>query len=350
MYRVSTVTIAQAALHTFCARILEVAGVPADHARLTADVLVEADLRGVHSHGASLLPTYARRLRTGLTNPTPSITTVRDHGAVAVLDGDFGLGYVVGHQAMTLAIGRARQFGVGLVAARRSTHYGMAGYYAMLAAGAGMIGHTTSNAGADMAPWQGAQPAIGNNPVAYAIPAGRHPALVLDMACSVVARGRIRVAALRGERIPPGWVLGDVDDPEAAYARPLAPFGAYKGSGLAVVNEVLSAVLPSARLSMEIARSAAIGGEPRDPRGVGHLFMAVDVGAFQPLDEFLARVDTLIETIKATPPAPGYDEVLVPGEPEHRARVRALRDGIPLPAALVAALRQLGTEVGVPFA
>jgi LDH2 family malate/lactate/ureidoglycolate dehydrogenase len=340
-------TITPARLREFCASALERAGVPPEHARMTAAVLVEADLRGVHSHGVSLLPTYVRRLRNGLTNPTPAITTVRERGATALLDGDSGLGYVLGHAAMTMAISRARQFGIGFVGVRQSTHYGMAGYYAMLASDDRMIGYTTSNAGADMVPWQGAQPALGNNPVAYAIPAGRHPPIVLDMACSVVARGRIRIAELQGERVPRGWVIGDHEDPRIAYGAPLAPFGTYKGSGLAVVNEVLSAIMPAAMLSIEVARSAPVGGEARDPRGIGHVFMAIDIEAFQPIEEFLSRVDRLIDTIKATPPADGYDEVLIPGEPEYRKRFTALRDGIVLPGGVIALLRRLGVDLGI---
>ncbi|MDR7418062.1 MAG: Ldh family oxidoreductase [Armatimonadota bacterium] len=341
--------ISHTALREFCTRVLEAAGAPAEHARITAEILVEADLRGIHSHGVSLLPTYVRRLRSGLTNPTPAIITVRSHGATALLDGDFGLGYVLGHTAMTTAIAKARQYGVGIVGVRRSTHYGMAGYYAMMAADARMVGYTTSNAGADMVPWQGARPALGNNPLAYAIPAGRHAAIVLDMACSVVARGRIRIAGLRGERIPHGWVLGDIEDPRDAYAAPLAPFGTYKGSGLAIVNEVLSAIVPAARLSIEIARTAPVCGEARDPRGIGHLFMALDIAVFQPLDEFLGRVDALIDSIKATPPAEGCNEVLVPGEPEHRTRLKALREGIALHPALLDLLRPLSLEMDIPF-
>jgi LDH2 family malate/lactate/ureidoglycolate dehydrogenase len=250
---------------------------------------------------------------------------------------------------MTLAMERAGRHGVGVVAARRSTHYGMAGYYAMMAAQAQMIGYSTSNAGADMVAWQGRQPALGNNPIAYAVPAGRYPPIVLDMACSVAAKGRIRMAQARGERIPRGWVLGDHEDPAVAWTQPLLPFGAHKGSGLAVIGEVLAAALPAALLSVEVLRSGPIGGESRDPRGIGHVTMAIDVAAFRPVDEFLRTVDTLIEEVKATAPAPGYDEVLIPGEPEHRCREAALRDGVALDPPVVDALRVLGDETGVPF-
>jgi LDH2 family malate/lactate/ureidoglycolate dehydrogenase len=334
-------------LSRFCAKVLEAVGMERDHALTTATVLVETDSRGILSHGVSLLPTYVRRLRTGLTNAHPKIALLHERGATAAYDADFGQGHVAGTIAMASAIERAGEHGIGLVTVRRSTHYGMAGYYAMMALQHGMIGFTTSNAGADMVPWQGVEPALGNNPVAYAIPARRFPAIVLDMACSVAARGRIRVAQWRGERIPRGWVVGDLEDPAAAYGAPLLPFGAHKGSGLAVVNEVLSAVLPAARLSIEIARSGPVAGETRDPRGIGHTFLAIDIAALRPVDEFLDSVDELIGVIKATPPAPGYDEVLVPGEIEHRNRERALQEGISLPAELIAQLHRLGDEVGI---
>lgn len=342
-------TVSHESLLAFCARVLEAVGVPVDHAAIVARILVETDLRGVRSHGVTLLPTYVRRLQSGLTNPRPTITVVRERGATVVIDGDFGMGHVVGHRAMALAIERAREHGIGLATARGSTHYGMAAYYAMMALGEQMIGYTTSNAAADMTPWQGLDPTLGNNPLAYAIPASRYPAIVLDMACSVVAKGRIRIAQVQGERIPPGWVVGDLEDPAQAYAAPLLPFGAHKGSGLAVVNEVLSAVLPAAKLSIEITRSGPVGAETRDPRGVGHTFVAIDVAALRPIGEFLDAVDELIAVIKATQPARGYTEVLVPGEVEHRAREHALREGIALHPEIISLLRRMGTAVGVGF-
>jgi LDH2 family malate/lactate/ureidoglycolate dehydrogenase len=343
------VTVAADRLRAFCEGALRAAGLRADDARTASDVLVLTDLRGVHSHGVTLLPTYVRRLRHGLTNPTPTITTAGGRGAVAAVDGDHGMGHVVAHHAMTMAIERARAHGIGLVTVRRSTHYGMAGYYAMMALPHGMIGYTTSNASADMVPWQGAEPVLSNTPVAYAVPARRHPPLVLDMACSVVARGKIRMAEMYGQRVPPGWVLGDVADPAAAYRAPLMPFGGAKGSGLSVINEVLSAVLPAAKLSIEITRSGPVAGEPRDPRGVGHIFVAVDIASLRPMDEFLDGVDAVIDTIKAARPAPGHAEVLVPGEIEQRTHDAAVRGGIPLHDGVIAQLRSLGDELGVPF-
>ncbi|MBI4277500.1 MAG: Ldh family oxidoreductase, partial [Armatimonadetes bacterium] len=260
-------------LRAFCQRVLEKVDVPAEHAVLIATVLVETDLRGVTSHGTSLLPRYVRRFQTGLTNPRPRMQIIGQRGATALVDGDTGLGHVVSHFAMERAIGLARAHAMGMVAVRNSTHFGMAGYYAMMAAREGMIGYATSNAGADMAPWQGREPALGNNPIAYAIPAGEYPDIVLDMACSVAAAGRIRVAQLKGEQIPRGWVVGDHTDPAAAMKAPLMPFGAHKGSGLAVVGEILSAVLPGAVLGIEVAHTQPVGGERRDPRGIGHCFM-----------------------------------------------------------------------------
>lgn len=343
------VRIPHAALRVFTERILEVAGLSADHARITTDILVETDLRGVHSHGVSLLPTYVRRLHGGLTNPRPHLTVAHERGATAVLDGDHGMGHVTGYRAMTMAIALAKTHGIGMVAVRRSTHYGMAGYYAMMAAQEQMIGYSTSNAGADMVAWQGQDPVLGNNPIAYAVPARQYPPIVLDIACSVAAKGRIRIAQMSGQRIPRGWVLGDHEDPEVAWTHPLLPFGAHKGSGLAVIGEVLSAALPAALLSVQVLRSGPIGGEARDPRGIGHLAAAIDIATFRPLDEFLQTVDSLIDAVKGTRPLTGYDEVLVPGEPEHRHREVAMREGITLHASVAEALRVLGDVTGVPF-
>ncbi len=341
--------IAPEALAAFVRAVLERAGLAAGHASTAAAVIVEADLRGVHSHGVSLLPTYVRRLRKGLTNPAPRIVTVRERGATAVIDGDLGMGHVVGHAAMTMAVERARAHGIGFVTARRSTHYGIAGYYAMMALEARMIGYSTSNAVADMVPWQGAESVLSNAPLAYAIPAQRHAPIVLDMACSVVARGKIRMAQVTGGRVPPGWVLGDETDPDRAFTAPLMPFGSFKGSGLAVVNEALSTILPAAKLSIDVLRAGPVAGEPRDPRGIGHAFMAIDVAALRPVEEFLDDVDRFIDAIKAARPAPGYDEVLVPGEIEQRHRDAAARTGIGLPEGVSAMMRTLGDEIGMRY-
>jgi LDH2 family malate/lactate/ureidoglycolate dehydrogenase len=341
--------IAADSLKTFADAVLERLGLPRDHAATAAAVIVEADLRGVHSHGVSLLPAYVRRLRKGLVNPTPRIATVRERGATAVIDGDLGMGHVVAHAAMTMAIERARTHGIGFVTARRSTHYGIAGYYAMMALGAQMIGYSTSNAVADMVPWQGADSVLSNAPLAYAVPARRHAPLVLDMACSVVARGKIRMAQVTGSRVPPGWVLGDEPDPERAFTVPLMPFGTYKGSGLAVINEALSTILPAAKLSIDVLRAGPAAGEPRDPRNIGHACMAIDVAALRPIDEFLDDVDRFIDAIKAVRPAPGYDEVLLPGEIEQRHYDAAARGGVPLPDGVVAMMRSLGDELGLRY-
>jgi LDH2 family malate/lactate/ureidoglycolate dehydrogenase len=341
--------IAAGSLLAFVGAVLERAGLAPAHAAAAAAVIVEADLRGVHSHGVSLLPTYVRRLRKGLINPTPRPVVVRDRGATAVMDGDLGLGHVVGHAAMTLAVERAAAYGVGFVAVRHSTHYGIAGYYAMMALDQRMIGYSTSNAVADMVPWQGAESVLSNAPLAYAIPARRHAPLVLDMACSVVARGKIRMAQVTGGRVPPGWVVGDESDPDRASAAPLMPFGTYKGSGLAVIGEVLSTILPAAKLSIDVLRAGPAAGEPRDPRGIGHAFMAVDVEALRPVDEFLDDVDRFIDTLKTARPAPGYDEVLVPGEIEQRHRDAAVGKGVALPDGVASMMRTLGDDVGVPF-
>jgi LDH2 family malate/lactate/ureidoglycolate dehydrogenase len=341
--------IAAEALRTFAGGILEREGLPPRDAATASSIIVEADLRGVHSHGVSLLPAYVRRLRNGLINPKPNITTVRERGATAVIDGDFGMGHVVGHTCMTLAIDRAREHGIGFATARRSTHYGIAGYYAMMALEAQMIGYSTSNAVADMVPWQGADPILSNAPLAYAIPARRHPPLVLDMACSVVARGKIRMAQVAGSQVPAGWVVGDEPDPHRAFTIPLMPFGTYKGSGLAVIGEALSTILPAAKLSIDVLRAGPAAGESRDPRGVGHACMAIDVAALRPVDEFLDDVDRFIDAIKGARPAVGYEEVLAPGEIEQRCRDEAARNGVSLPTGVVNMMRDLANETGARF-
>ncbi|MBM3451321.1 MAG: Ldh family oxidoreductase, partial [Armatimonadetes bacterium] len=278
----------------------------------------------------------------------PSVAGGR--AAVAVVDGAHAQGQVTAHFAMSLAITRAREHGLGCVAVRRSTHFGAAGYFARMASAAGMIGVAATNSGALVVPWQGRQPVYGTNPFAFAIPAGTHPDVVLDFATSMVAEGKMHVAKWRQETIPADWVLGGATDPAVALAQPLLPFGRYKGSGLALVAELLSAALPLAKLSTELAKAPSpIPGERRDGRGVGHFFLAIDIAAFVPLADFHARVDEMIREVKAIPPAAGFTEVLVAGEPEERAKAENEVLGIPLIPPLAASLRRLAEQIDYPF-
>ena len=334
-------------LRELAVAILVKPGVPQDDARVTADSLVEADLRGVHSHGMQRLPWYVKRLEKGGTNPTPDIRTISDTGAVAVVDGDGGLGQVVSHRAMALAIEKARAYGTGTVSVRNSHHFGTCAYWAEMALAHDMIGIAITNGGPIMAPWGGLTPTTSNDPVGVAIPAGQELPIVLDMATSVVAGGVLDVVARRGEKIPLGWALDSAgnptDDPVAGRRGLLLPIGGHKGYGLTVVFEILAAVLAGANF----ARDVPPPSELTRPMNIGHFFQAIDIGKFQPVEQFRARVDDFIRQIKASRLAPGTERIYVPGEPELEKRSAYLRQGIPLLKSVVEELHNLATRLGI---
>jgi LDH2 family malate/lactate/ureidoglycolate dehydrogenase len=333
--------------------LLMAVDVPRPDAELVAEQLVRSDLRGVTSHGLMRLPTYVERVRLGLINPRPHPSIAEDAGGLVLVDGDGGLGQVVGTFAMRLAIDRAREHGTSWVSVRRSNHYGACAHYALMAAAEGMIGiSATVGAKNIMAPWGGAEPLLGNNPFGIAVPAGRHPPVVLDMALSVAAGGKIQLAAKEGRSIPADWAFDPqgrpTTDARVAWERLMVrPVGEYKGYGMAFMVAVLAALVPA----------AAVGGAVGDLHGdfvttqdVGHFMQAIDVGRLVGADDFRSRVDQLIDLMHGSPLAEGFDEVLVPGEREDRVETLQLRDGISYPAPIAEDLSAIGTALGVgPF-
>ena len=271
-------------------------------------------LRGVASHGVDRIPIYTRRLREKLVNPTPALAMLEPTAVVARLDGDDGMGFVVATKAMAEAINRARNYGIGLVMASRSNHFGMAANYLLQAVEAGMAAMVLTNASPAMPVWGGRTPFLGTSPLAMAAPGGRQP-LILDMATSVAARGKIRRAAQRGEPIPEGWALDDegraTTDAEAAYRGVVLPLGGPKGSGMSLMMEAMAGVISGAAFGGEV------GNQYTDfdaPQNVGHLFLAFRPDLFVDRDGYDSRIDTLVERAKACPLAGGFDEILMPGE------------------------------------
>ncbi len=329
--------------------VFERLGCSAHDADLVADTLVEADLRGVYSHGVARVPIYALRLERGGCNPRPSLTIERENAATALVDGDFGLGQVVSQFAMQVALDKAATAGTSYVAVKRSNHHGAAAYWAMQALPRDMIGiASTVSASNIMAPWGSRTPLLGNNPIAYAIPAGEEQPIVLDMATSVVARGKIMVAATEGRPIPAGWAIDregrPTTDPRAALEGLVLPIAGPKGSGLSLVYGILGGLLPGADFGRQVG---SMFGQPDQPQSVGHFFQAIDIAAFRPVAEFKAELDQAIRDFKAAERVPGVEEILLPGEPEARHRARALREGILLGAGVVAELDEVGRRVGV---
>jgi LDH2 family malate/lactate/ureidoglycolate dehydrogenase len=338
-------------LETFVHAVCAAVGVPHADAQLLTTALVEADLRGVASHGCGRLPAYARALAAGIVNPAPALTRIRGGRAIEVLDGDNGLGLVLGQRAMSRAVELAEQAGIGAVTVRNGNHTGMLAVHLRPAIDAGMIGYFTSNAPAIMAPFGGRDPLLSNGPLAYGIPTHGDP-LILDMAASATNRGRIRLYAQADQALPSGWALDehghDTTDPKAALRGVVLPMGGHKGYGLAVVNEVLAGVLPGALLAGDMPRDfLKEDSRVLDSWRSGMFAVAIDIAAVAEPEDFLDRVDVLLARLRAARPAPASDGVLVPGDIERERRATQLRDGIELGPPVVAALNELADEVSV---
>ena len=319
----------------FSRDVLQAAGVPGDGAALISDSLVNADARGLASHGVvRLLPVYVRRLKAGTTRPVPEVRVVRRRGNVALLDGDAGAGPVVGHKAMALAIEIAQAGGVGVVGVRHSSHFGTGAFFVEQAARAGMLGLALTNAPANMPPAGGRSRFFGTNPLAIGLPSGSDQPVVLDMSTSVVARGKIVMAHKAGQPIPPGWAIDEQGEPtqdtEAALRGAVLPMAGYKGAGLALMIDLLCGVLTGAAFGPHIVD---LYNEGDQTQNVGHFFMAVDIDAFLPLDEWKARVEEFAEEVRSQPRQPGVDRIYLPGEIEHERIAQSVRTGVFLPEA-----------------
>lgn len=320
---------------------------PADAATM-ADSLVSADLRGTHSHGVIRLPFLVERLQKGGANKRPAIRIVQEAPATALVDGDRALGAVTATEAMRLAVEKARTQGIGFVTARNSDFIGTCAHYAMMALPHDMIGIAWTNGFPGMAPAGGRSNTIGNNPIAFAAPSLTHGPIVLDMALSVAAGGRIRLAAKNGEKIPNDWLVDSeglpTDDPAALTSGgALLPLG-YKGYGLAVFGEILCGALTGSRILSEIpawfrATDQAIGN--------GHIHMAIDIRKFVEPEAFKQRVDTMVSMLKATPLMPEVREILMPGERAWRTEQAQRASGIAVPEPVAADLRQLAAQLRI---
>jgi ureidoglycolate dehydrogenase (NAD+) len=338
----------QAALAGFCREVLTRVGLGTEDAATVAGSLVAADLRGVSSHGVMRLPIYVERIRRGLVAASPDIRVRRTGPATALVDGGNGPGQVVALRAMGEAIALARESGVGLVAVAASSHFGAAAWFAMHAAQRGLIGIALTHAEADVIPYGGRRPALGTNPLAVAVPRPGGDPIVLDMATSTVAMGRVLLAAKRGEPIPPDWAVDADGQPttDPRQARAVRPMAGPKGYGLALLVDVLAGLLSGSRTGDQVRR---MYDDFDQPQGVGHFLGAIDPARFVPAEAFLAGVDDLAGRLKATPPADGFAEVLLPGEVEARAEERHRREGVQVSEEVQRELAVLGGELGVQW-
>jgi L-2-hydroxycarboxylate dehydrogenase (NAD+) len=349
-------------LHEFCARVFRHLGVPDDEAVRAADVLSEADRRGIDSHGVARLRTYYDLLAAGRINPRPRPRIVRETPSTATVDGDNGLGLVVGPWANEVAMAKAEGAGTGWAAVGNTNHYGIAGYYVMKAIARDMIGWSMTNSSKGVAPLWGGERMLGTNPIAIGFPAGEEPPIVLDMATSAVAFGKVEIAVREGKPISLGWALDregyPTTDPTAMIeGGALVPLGGnrehggHKGYGLAVAVDVLSALLSGANwgpFAPPFALRQALP-EREVGKGIGHFFGAMRVDAFREVDEFKAQVDDFIRTLRATRPAPGPAGPLLPRDPERAAQKERDAHGVPLLPAVLDDLRDIARLTGVPL-
>ena len=326
------------------------ADLPEEDAAIVAEGLVKADLRGVGSHGVSRVPMYLERLRRGLVNPRPKITITPVAGAVALLDGDDGMGFIAGRCGMQEAIQLASVSGIGMVGVRRSTHYGMAALYVLQAIEAGYIALALTNSSPAIPVWGGRTTFLGAAPLAAGVPAGKAQPYVLDMAMTVIARGKIRLAAMHDKPIPEGLAL-DKDgrpttDAEKAFEGVCLPFGGVKGAALSMLMDLLAGLYTGANYGGEVK---SLYFDHTAPQNVGHLFLAMKPDLFMPRQEFEQRADTFVDRVKKLPRAAGVDEIMIPGEPEERVEQTRRRTGVPLTDKVSSELRAEAKRVGVTF-
>lgn len=326
-----TVKIGYKQLSEFITALFNKAGLNEDDAQMVSDVLTKAELRGITSHGVSRIPIYIERVEKGLVKATPDIKIIKETQATACIDGDFGLGQVVATKAMQLAIEKAKQCGIGIVTAKNSSHFGIAAYYSEMAAKEDMIGFSCSNVTALMAPPGGASKAIGNNPLSFSFPAGTQLPVIFDMACSAVAQGKIIVANINGKPIPEGWAVDcnglPTTDAAEALKGFLLPAAGAKGYGLAVVIEMLAGVLSGS----DVAKSLKSIYNLEATQNCGHFFMAIDINAFDDVEEFKKRADAFILEMKNGEKAKGSEEIFMPGEIELKKEMKISENGIEIP-------------------
>jgi LDH2 family malate/lactate/ureidoglycolate dehydrogenase len=329
-----------------CEKIFTSVGLPEEDARIVVDNLIQADLRGLSSHGVSRVKVYCDRIRGGWANPNPDIKTLVDRPALLHLDGDNGLGAVVGTHAMDRCIDHAKSAGTAVCSVKHGNHFGIASFYTMRAVKKNMIGFAASNNPPNMAPWGGRKAMIGTNPFSIAVPAGKHDPMILDMSSSIVARGRINVAEIEGREIPAGWAI-DKDgrpttDATEALAGSVLPFGQHKGYGIALMIDALCGILSGAAFGAHVGQ---LWNNDSSKQNLGMYFAAIDVAAIDEPAEFGKRIDLLIDELKDSPPADDGGQVLVPGEIESRNEAEIRAAGIPVGPGVFRDLEQLAADL-----
>lgn len=336
-------------LEHFVADVYRRSGLSSVDAATCAQLMVRTNLWGIDSHGVLRLPIYAKRLRSGAVNPSPSIHELQGSGMpIGVVDGDNGLGYLVGRKGMALACEKARQFGIGLVLAVHSNHFGAASLFTTEAAKEGLVAFATTNVIPNIGMKGALKPCVGNNPIAMAAPTGGDFPFSLDISLSAVAGGKLLLAAKKGEKIPRDWAVTrdgrETDDPDEGFKGYLLPVGLHKGYGLALFVDIITGVMSGGPFLDDLK---SMYSAPDEGSGTTHLFVAMDPARFG--DGFVGRMKEWAARIKRIPVAEGLEPLLIPGEMEFRKEKERLRGGIPLPSDLLNELKGLSVDLGLDF-
>ena len=336
-------------LEEFTARAFQAVGISAAESRSIAELMVRADVQGSEGHGIFRLPQYIRRIQGGAVNIKPEIRVEREAAGMALVNGDNGMGHLVMRFATGKAIEKAKTAGVAWVGVKWSNHAGPASLYASMPLAHDMVGLYLAVGNANHLPaWGGLDMLLSTNPIAVAVPAGQEVPIVLDMATTVAAYGKVKTKAQRGEMMPEGWMMDrqgrPLTDPRRANEGFLLPIGGYKGYGLALIFGLLAGTLNGAAMGRDVVDFNA---DDTTPTNTGHVIVAIDVEAFQPVAEFKKGVDALIRDIRASERLPGVDRIRLPGEGSHAARADRAKNGIPLPPALKASLDRLAAELRI---
>jgi len=335
-------------LMQICAEILIAHGLSEEDATIVSDSLVSANLRGVDSHGVSRMGIYVTRIQKGLIGLNGEIEIIIDKGPTLLVDGKDGMGAPITVKALSYGLERAKKYGSCTVGIKNSTHYGAGGYYIKKAVKEEVTAHMYSNAPPTMAPWGGVSPYLGTNPYSFGVPSKEYDPIILDMASSVVARGKIISAAREGKEIPEGWAI-DADgfptvDANSALDGTVLPFAGPKGYGIALMIDIMAGVLTGANYG---GRIPDLYRDLTRVQNVGVLIQLTDIGAFQSTEEYYSRIDTLISEIKNNRKAPTTKEIFLPGEIEAKTERERLKNGVPIDGKTFQMLEKLGKDIGI---
>jgi LDH2 family malate/lactate/ureidoglycolate dehydrogenase len=338
-------------LKQFCEQVLESMGMNELNRRVLADSLVKANLEGVDSHGLSRLAIYAKRFGDGRMNMNPDVGFERRSASVLAVDGDNGLGHIVSYRALVEGIEMAKSSGMAAISVKNSNHFGTASYFCQLVCEHNMACIAFTNSPPGVAPWGGKSSFFGTNPIAFGFPTGNDQPVIVDLSTSIVARGKIILAAKQGSEIPDGWAIDEnglpTTDPKEALRGSVLPLGGAKGSALALAVEILTGVISGAAFGPHVKNmydENEAGGS-----NIGHFFILMDIEKFLNLESYFTSINELLQEMKEVPAVPGVDEIRYPGERRKRSRDKGIQEGISLSGNVEAELRMLGKLYGVEF-